>query len=104
MPNYGEKRLHWETDAGQQGGINIQITDVSKVLASVGKICSAGNRVVFEPDGGYIENLNTGGKTSLRKDGAVYKLDVWIRARNAEDQVNAIETTEQGFTWQDTLP
>ena len=30
MPNYGEQRLAWESEEGSKGGINIQVTDVTK--------------------------------------------------------------------------
>ena len=59
MRNQGEKRLMWSTDAGNVGGIPMQVTDVTKPLGSVGKICEVGNRIVFEPQGGYIESIST---------------------------------------------
>ena len=74
----------------------MQITDVAKALASVGKICAAGNRVVFEPDGGYIENVASGSRTQLRKEGAAYKLDMWVTARHAEDGIYALASTNGG--------
>ena len=103
MPNYGEQRLCWESEEGQRGGINIQITDVTKVLASVGKICEAGNRVVFEPDGGFIERIKDGNRTQFKRKGAVYVLETWVRARNSEDQIAAVESNSD-FSWQDELP
>ena len=77
---------------------------MNKILASVGKICAAGNRVVFEPEGGYIENVTNGSRTTLRKTGMVYVLDVWAKARNPEDQIMAVDRNDKGFSWQDTLP
>ena len=108
IPNYGEKRLQWRTEDKSQGGITVQITDVMKPLASVGQICEAGNRVVFESEGGYVENLNTGVKTSMRKAGKGYKLDLWVKARNKEDELMEItggtsgENKNEGFKWQGT--
>ena len=103
MPNYGEQRLEWESLDGQKGGINIQITDTTKVLASVGKICEAGNRVVFEPDGGYVERIKDGSRTRFAKQGSVYVLEMWVRARNSEDQIAGVEKAKD-FSWQDNLP
>ena len=57
----------------------MQVTNVTKALGSVGKICEAGNRIVFEPKGGYIENIETGGRTPLHKEGVVYKLRTWTK-------------------------
>ena len=63
--------MTWETSEGKQGGITMQVTDVNKPLGSVGKIANAGNRVVFEPDGGYVENIKTKEKncSSQRRNG-----------------------------------
>ena len=102
MPNYGEQRLAWESEEDSKGGINIQVTDVTKVLASVGKICEAGNRVVFEPEGGYIERISDGNRTKFKKKGAVYVLETWVKARSQEDQIAAVESSD--FSWQDVLP
>ena len=69
-------------------------------------MANAGNRVVFEPDGGYIENLSTGKRTQLSKEGAAYKLKMWVKARNAEDELHKEEeyvASVEGlhpFSWQ----
>ena len=73
-------------------------------MASVGKICSAGNRVVFEPEGGYIQEISTGKSTPLRKQGHVYMLDAWVKARSPEDQVMSLEAAPATFSGQDYLP
>ena len=83
----------------------MQVTDVTKPLGSVGKICEAGNRVVFEPDSGYIQNIQTGKKTPLVKEGKVYKLKVWVKARHKEDELMEVESEEasskdSSFSWQ----
>ncbi len=85
----------------------MQVTEVTKPLVSVGKICNAGNRVVFEPEGGYIESVTTGARTNLTKAGTAWRLDVWIKARNDEDitPVEAEEQAQRGngpFNWQGT--
>ena len=51
--------------------------DVRKPLASVMKIVQKGNRVVFDPNGSYIEHKH-GHKTSLREEKGVYVFDVWV--------------------------
>ena len=106
IPNLGEKRLAWEGEDGTSGKLTVQITDVRKALCSVGKVANAGNRVVFEPNGGYIENLSTGKRTQLSKEGAAYKLKMWAKARNAEDELHKEEeyvASVEGlcpFSWQ----
>ena len=105
--NQGEKRVFWETDAGEKGRITLQVTGVQRALASVGKMCAGGNRVVFEPDGGYIENIKTGARTQLKKEGMIYKLDLWVKAEKKEDELMAVESAtpssgsgENPFKWQ----
>ena len=108
IPNQGEKRLQWKTHEGDVGGLTVQITDVTKALGSVGKICEAGNRVVFEPDGGYVENMNSSKKTMFYKDGLAYRMDMWVKAKNQEDELMNVdeEKSEEAppFMWQDLLP
>ena len=51
-------------------------------LASVRKICSAGNRVVFDdwdPEGSYILNKMTGYKTPIQLKNGNYVFQMWVR-------------------------
>ena len=52
--------------------------DCRKPLASAVKVAKAGNRVVLEDDGGYIENKSTGEKMSLRIENETYVYDVQL--------------------------
>ena len=102
IPNRGEKRISWEGEDGTAGKLTVQITDVKKALCSVGKVANAGNRIVFEPQGGYIQNIKTGKKTALVKEGAAYKLKMWVKAKDAEDELNQLgrEDKPSTFSWQ----
>ncbi len=86
----------------------MQVTDVTRVLASVSKICDSGNQVVFNPAGGFIKNIKTGEKTESGRKGGIYELDVWVKARDNKDQVynleeaNAASSSTSGFSWQGT--
>ena len=53
--------------------------DVNKPLLSVSKIVNAGNRVVFEGDGGYIIDLHSGEKIRMRVQGGMYHIKTWVR-------------------------
>ncbi len=106
IPNKGEKRIEWKAEDGTSGKLTVQITDVKKALCSVGKVANAGNRVVFEPHGGYIQNIATGRVTPLIKEGVTYKLQMWVKARDQEDELNEVEHQasmegqEPSFIWQ----
>ena len=41
-------------------------------------MCAAGHSVVFEEDGSYIENKNTGEVNMLREDNGNHMLDMWV--------------------------
>jgi hypothetical protein len=57
------------------------VTGVNKPLGSVSRICSGGQQVVFNPqghpDGSYIRNLATDGRTMLIEENGTYKLHGW---------------------------
>ena len=63
--------------------INFQahVADVIKPLASVVDMEESNMRVVFERGAGYIQNLQTGRKVNLYRDGREYKFDVWVPAQ-----------------------
>ena len=59
--------------------MTIQVAQVNKVLASVGRMCEAGNRVVFDDEeGSYIMNKKTKKITRLEKKNGVYKFNIMI--------------------------
>ena len=54
------------------------VTDVDDALLSVSKVVRAGNRVVFDEEGSYIEHKQTGEVTPLSEVGGLYKLKMWV--------------------------
>ena len=79
IDNKGEKRFEGHGEHGEVRTITAQVCDVNKALLSVRKTVAAGNRVVFEPAGGYIEDLHTGERLHLREQGGMYTLRMWAR-------------------------
>ena len=47
-----------------------------------------GNRVVFDDDGSYVENKNTGQRTWMAEDAGMYNLKMWVSRQS---------TAEAGF-------
>ena len=59
--------------------MTFQVAQVGKALGSVSKIVhSNNNRVVFDPEGSYIESLSEGSVLPLSEHNGVYVLDVWV--------------------------
>ena len=79
IPNLGEKRFEAVNEAGVIRGMTAQVCEVNKALLSVKRAVQAGNRVVFEPEGSYIEDLSTGEKLHLIEQGGMYVLKMWAR-------------------------
>ena len=65
--NEGQKTLKLVNNLGQARTMTFQCAQVSKALGSVSKICSNNNRVVFDDDGSYIENKDTGERLWLEQ-------------------------------------
>ena len=76
--NQGEQRVKAVTDVGHTCSFRAQVTNVKRPLMSVSRICDGGHRVVFESDGGYIQNKSSGVKIPLRRDRNVYRLSVTV--------------------------
>ena len=70
------------------------MADVSKVLASVSKICECGSRVVFDEAGSYIEDKESGEKTPIHKRNGVYVMDMRIR-RSRGGAVEAVDEQDE---------
>jgi len=71
MNNYGGTKVEFEKD-GKKKSMNFQVTDCKKPLASVSKIVDKGNRVVFDSQGSYIQNKETGEIMKLERDRGTY--------------------------------
>ena len=79
IPNMGEKTFVGTTDDGTKREITAQVCDVNKPLLSVSKMVAAGNRVVFEQDSSYIENIETGERVWLKERGGMYMIKLWVK-------------------------
>ena len=85
IANEGEKTFHAHTAGGSIRTITAQICEVNKPLLSVRKIVESGNRVVFEPNGSYIQDGKTMEKMQLDIIGGMYTLKVWVKDGEAKD-------------------
>ena len=83
---HGKKNIYGYTAEGTKIGIDVQIADVKKTLGSVRRICEAGNRVVFDEDGSYVESKSNGERTALIKDRGSYVLTLWVPRESSPRQ------------------
>ena len=78
LTNKGEKRVTFHSD-GVLGKMNFQaIDELSKPLASAGRITEKGNKIVFNDEKGdsYILNHKSGKKVPLHKEDGVFGMNV----------------------------
>ena len=55
---------------------------MNKALLSVKKVVAAGNRVVFDQTGSYIEDTQSGEKMWLTEEEGMYYLTMWVDKEN----------------------
>ena len=79
LPNMGQQKLKIQTNEGRDAMVLYQIAEVSRPLTAVSQTCDNDNWVVYTPEGGFIWNLKTGGKTSFERRGGIYELDLWVK-------------------------
>ena len=77
--NLGAQFVKGKTEAGEEASMRFQVAEVTKALGAVGKICEAGNRVIFDEEGSFIEDKKTGRKTTIRKERGCYFLDLYVK-------------------------
>ena len=79
LPNLGEKHANGVTDEGLPINMTWQVAGkLKRNLAAIGRICSEGNRVVFDEEGSYIENKSTKAQIPMRKVGGLFEFDLWL--------------------------
>ena len=101
----GRRGLRESTKKGTNTGITIQVADVHKTLASVGKMTDAGNTIIFskgrsiiatDKDGEVAKAAIGAAKpnqtTELEKRNGVYTFDMWVD----RDQTNYVARTTLG--------
>ena len=79
IDNEGEKDFEGWTEEGVLKAIKAQVCDVNQPLLSVRKVVAAGNRVVFDQEGSYIESRSDGSKIWLTDNQGMYTLKMWVK-------------------------
>ena len=79
IDNYGKRRIEGTVEEGHQVNLTMQVTDVVKVFGSVKQMVEAGNRVVFDKEGSYIEHKTSGKRTHMNEKGGGYTFNMKIR-------------------------
>ena len=78
VPHMGEKSFTAYTEQGHIRQMLAAVTEVDDALLSASKAVKAGNRVVFDDSGRYIEHKLSGEVTPLVAQRGLYKLKMWV--------------------------
>ena len=80
IKNPGERRCLVGNDHNYTlNRIDLQVTEVHKPLLSVAKMVDAGQRVVFEAAGAYVEDTQTGNRIPMDRKGGIYEVRLWAK-------------------------
>jgi hypothetical protein len=80
IPNLGEKQFVAVGENGEKRKMTAQVCEVNKALLSVSKMVRAGNRVVFEAEGSYVEDRHSGEVMYLEENGGMYMMKLWVKS------------------------
>ena len=84
IPHRGEVKFQGETEKGSRFKMTAQVADITKPLCSVRRMTQAGNRVVFDDTGSYVENKQTGEITTINETRGDYHMEVWVDQQGDE--------------------
>ena len=79
VPNKGQRHIKGFTNEEVPISVMAQVCEITKPLLSVKKMCNAGNTVVFDNEGCYIQCKTTGVCTEIKDQGGKYSLPIWVR-------------------------
>jgi hypothetical protein len=96
IKNYGQRDIEAQTSEGAGATMTFQVADVKGALGSVHRICEAGNRVVFDDEGSYIECKSTKSKSVIDKVNGVYYLYLWCIRNGSQKTRDVLGFTRQG--------
>lgn len=83
LPNKGQKSVVGVSEEGQKLGFTFQMADVSRPLASIGKICDKNKVVLFTKQGGFVLDLASRERTRFNREEGVYLMRTWIPKTNS---------------------
>ena len=78
IANFGQRSLKGVTSDWCPIEADVQVAEVKRNLASAMRIVKAGNRIVLDETGSYIEDKTTGRQIKIRADNGEFEFDIWV--------------------------
>ena len=85
ISNLGEKEFKGVTSEGKERGMIAQVVDVTQNLMSVSRCIEEGNRVVFDEEGSYVEDKESGEVNWLHKEGGLWTWRMWVKTEQGQE-------------------
>ena len=83
------------------------------MLLSVNDMLSKGRRVIFDPQGSYVENITTGDWTPIEQKNGIFLMKLWVK-RNPHNRASSgnppatpqieLSTLPRALSYQPALP
>ena len=91
----GQRNIKALTNEGEVVAMTWQVADIKRPLASIGRICDAGNTAIFTKLGWYIvpegtvRNLinqieDNGTMLKMNRENGMYHFDLWVDRKQAQ--------------------
>ena len=78
IKNYGKRDIKGFTGDWCPIEQSVQIAEVRRNLASAIKIVKAGNRIVLDDEGSFIEDKKTGRQIKIKMGEGEFEFDIWV--------------------------
>ena len=94
--NKGELTLRGTAENGAKLNVIAQASDVTKPLGAAREIIKAGNRIVLDEEGSYIQNKGASKKIPIKRDNGMFVVTMEIEKghKRYEEQQYAVLGTE----------
>ena len=79
IPNLGQKRIRITTNCNSVRMTKWQICPIRRPLMSVSDMNEAGDIAILSGSRPYVQNVETGEITPLRKEGKMFIIDLWVK-------------------------
>ena len=83
--NKGELTLRGKAENGTRMNVIAQASDVTKPLAAAREIIKAGNRIVLDEEGSYIENKSTRKRIPIKREHGMFTVTMKLEKGNRRE-------------------
>lgn len=93
VPDWGSRTFSAQTDDFRDRRLTCKVGPVRKLLMAVSDMTSRGNRVVFDPQGSYVEHIQSGERTTIEKKNGIYTMRLWVKKGSSNQPTSSPSTS-----------